>query len=122
MFDGDVSKDEPARGFILTIRREGDDLFPQATGQPEVQGLDECDRDFLLKVDDRQIPFMTDAPGAARPNESFTRAETTTRSLSASLSRKAGRNHADHGVSDGSGELDTSRSMNVVEFCGRPGA
>jgi hypothetical protein len=48
------------RPFILTITREDDHLFAQATVWPKFQILSESDRDYFLKVIDAQITFLTD--------------------------------------------------------------
>ena len=49
----------------MTVTREGDHLFMQATGQPKVQIFAESDRDYFLKVVDAQITFVTDSNGRA---------------------------------------------------------
>jgi CubicO group peptidase (beta-lactamase class C family) len=65
IFDGYVGQYQLAPGFILTITREGDQLFAQATGQPKVQIYPQSQRDFFYKVVDAQITFETDATGRA---------------------------------------------------------
>lgn len=65
LFDGYVGQYQLAPNFILTITREGDQLFAQATGQPKVQIYPESQRDFFYKVVDAQITFETDASGRA---------------------------------------------------------
>ncbi len=65
IFDGYVGQYQLAPNFILTITREGDQLFAQATGQPKVQIFPESDRSFFYKVVDAQINFETDANGRA---------------------------------------------------------
>jgi CubicO group peptidase (beta-lactamase class C family) len=65
IFDGYVGRYQLAPNFILTVTREGDQLFTQATGQPRVQVFPETQRDFFLKVVDAQITFETDANGRA---------------------------------------------------------
>ena len=65
IFDGYVGRYQLAPNFILTVTREGDQLFTQATGQPKVQVFPESQRDFFLKVVDAQISFETDAGGRA---------------------------------------------------------
>jgi serine-type D-Ala-D-Ala carboxypeptidase/endopeptidase len=65
IFDGYVGRYQLASNFILTVTREGDQLFTQATGQPKVQVFPESQRDFFLKVVDAQITFETDANGRA---------------------------------------------------------
>jgi hypothetical protein len=63
LFDGYVGRYELAPNFILTVTREGDQLFTQATGQPKVEIFPESDRDYFLKVVDAQITFETDSQG-----------------------------------------------------------
>jgi len=65
LFDGYVGQYELAPNFILTITREGDALFAQATGQPKVEIFPESEREFFLKVVDAQITFETDSSGRA---------------------------------------------------------
>jgi CubicO group peptidase (beta-lactamase class C family) len=63
IFDGYAGQYQLEPNFILTITREGDQLFAQATGQPKVQIFPEGERDFFYKVVDAQITFETDAAG-----------------------------------------------------------
>ena len=65
LFDGYVGSYQLAPNFILTITRDGDHLFAQATGQPKVEIFPEGDRDYFLKVADAQITFVTDSQGRA---------------------------------------------------------
>src|SRR5580693_1901121 len=65
LFDGYVGRYQLAPNFILTITREGDRLFAQATGQPKFEVFAEGDKDFFLKVIDAQLTFVTDASGPA---------------------------------------------------------
>ena len=65
LLDGYVGRYQLAPNFILTVTREGDQLFTQATGQPKFQVFPESQRDFFLKVVDAQITFETDASGRA---------------------------------------------------------
>jgi hypothetical protein len=65
VFDGLVGKYELAPGFILTITREGDTLFSQATGQGRIQMFPESERDYFVKVVDAQVTFVTDGKGRA---------------------------------------------------------
>jgi hypothetical protein len=65
LFDGYVGQYQLAPNFILTITREGDQLFAQATGQPKFQIFAEGVRDFFYKVVDAQITFDTDSSGRA---------------------------------------------------------
>ena len=65
LFDGYVGSYQLAPNFILTVTREGDHLFTQATGQGKLEMFPEGDRDYFLKVVDAQITFVTDAQGRA---------------------------------------------------------
>ena len=65
LFDGEVGQYQLAPNSILTITREGDALFAQATGRPKFQILPESEREFFLKVVDAQITFETDGSGRA---------------------------------------------------------
>ena len=65
LFDGYVGQYQLAPNFILTITREGDKLFAQASGQPKFQIFPESEREFFLKVVDAQITFETDTTGRA---------------------------------------------------------
>jgi CubicO group peptidase (beta-lactamase class C family) len=65
LFDGYVRKYQLAPSFIMTVTREGDHLFMQATGQPRIQIFPESDRDYFLKVVDAQITFVIDSNGRA---------------------------------------------------------
>lgn len=51
--------------FILTITREGDHLFAQATNQPKFEIFAESTKTFFLKVVDAQVSFDTDGQGKA---------------------------------------------------------
>ncbi|HKW88861.1 MAG TPA: serine hydrolase [Candidatus Acidoferrales bacterium] len=65
LFDNYVGTYQLAPNFTLTVTREGDQLFVQATGQPKVQIFPESTRDFFLKVVDAQVTFITDTSGKA---------------------------------------------------------
>ena len=65
LFDGYLGQYQLAANFILTITRQGDKLFAQATGQPKFQIFPESEREFFLKVVDAQITFETDSTGRA---------------------------------------------------------
>jgi CubicO group peptidase (beta-lactamase class C family) len=65
LFDGYVGSYGLTPTFILTVTREGDHLFVQATGQPRLEVFPESDRDFFYKVVDAQITFVTDGQGRA---------------------------------------------------------
>jgi CubicO group peptidase (beta-lactamase class C family) len=54
---------ELAPGFIITITKEGNDLFGQATGQDKFQLYPETGTKFFLKVVDAKIEFFKDASG-----------------------------------------------------------
>ncbi len=65
LFDGYVGSYQLTPNFILTVTREGDHLFVQATGQAKAEVFPESDRDFFYKVVDAQITFVTDSQGKA---------------------------------------------------------
>jgi CubicO group peptidase (beta-lactamase class C family) len=65
IFDGYVGKYQLAPNFYITITREGDRLFEQATNQPKFEIFPESDKDYFLKAVDAQITFATDASGRA---------------------------------------------------------
>ena len=65
LFDGYVGQYQLAPNFILTITREGDALFAQATGQPKAQIFPEGVREYFYKIVDAQIIFVTDSAGRA---------------------------------------------------------
>jgi len=51
--------------FVLTITREGDALFLQATGQSRFRAYAESDSTFFFKGVDAQLSFTRDATGRA---------------------------------------------------------
>lgn len=63
IFDALVGKYQLAPGFILTVTREDDKLFTQATGQGKVQIFPESETEYFLKVTDAQITFVKDDSG-----------------------------------------------------------
>jgi CubicO group peptidase (beta-lactamase class C family) len=65
LLDGYVGSYELAPNFILTVTRESDHLFTQATGQQKFEVFPEGDKDFFLTVVDAQITFETDSQGKA---------------------------------------------------------
>jgi serine-type D-Ala-D-Ala carboxypeptidase/endopeptidase len=65
VFDGYVGRYQLAPSFILTITREGDHFFEQATGQGKAEIFAESDHDYFLKIVDAQITFVTDSIGHA---------------------------------------------------------
>lgn len=52
-----VGRYQLAPTFIITITREGDSLFLQATAQPKFPLFAESEREFFLKVVDAQVTF-----------------------------------------------------------------
>ena len=51
--------------FVLTVTREGDRLFVQATAQPKFEVFASGERDFFYKVVDAQLTFELGADGRA---------------------------------------------------------
>lgn len=64
IFDRYAGRYQLAPNFILTITREGDHLFAQATGQPKFELFAESEKEYFLKVVDAQITFEVDPNGA----------------------------------------------------------
>jgi CubicO group peptidase (beta-lactamase class C family) len=62
LFDGYVGRYQMAPNFILTISRNGDRLFAQATGQGRFEIFPEGEKDFFAKIADIQIAFMYGVP------------------------------------------------------------
>jgi CubicO group peptidase (beta-lactamase class C family) len=50
-------------GFSLTVTRDGDKLFVEATGQSRLQVYPESETEFFYRVVDAQISFVKDAEG-----------------------------------------------------------
>jgi hypothetical protein len=65
ILDGYVGDYELAIGLVLTITREGDQLYAQATGQPRVPVFASSTTEFFLRVVDAQLSFHTDPSGRA---------------------------------------------------------
>jgi D-alanyl-D-alanine-carboxypeptidase/D-alanyl-D-alanine-endopeptidase len=65
LLDGYVGDYELAPNFVLSITKEGNQLFGQATGQPKVELFASGEKEFFLKVVDAQITFETDSSGRA---------------------------------------------------------
>ncbi|HTG58656.1 MAG TPA: DUF3471 domain-containing protein [Terriglobia bacterium] len=61
----DVGNYQPGPKFIMTITRQGDRLFAQATGQPKAEILPEGEPEFFYEVVDAQVTFETDISGRA---------------------------------------------------------
>jgi CubicO group peptidase (beta-lactamase class C family) len=51
--------------FVITVTREGDHLYAQATAQPRFEIFAENDHDFFYKLVDAQLTFVVDASGRA---------------------------------------------------------
>lgn len=58
-----VGKYELAPGFILTVTRDGNQLYTQATGQPQVPVFAKDTNVFFLKVVEAQLTFNKSAQG-----------------------------------------------------------
>jgi D-alanyl-D-alanine-carboxypeptidase/D-alanyl-D-alanine-endopeptidase len=54
-----------APNFIITVTRDGDQLYAQATDQPRFEIFAESPTEFFLKVVDAQLTFVVDANGRA---------------------------------------------------------
>jgi hypothetical protein len=65
LFDGYVGRYRLAPNFILTVTREGNRLFAQATGQGKAEIFPEGELDYFYKVVDAQITFEPDERGRA---------------------------------------------------------
>ena len=65
LFDGYVGRYRLAPNFILTVTREGNRLFAQATGQGMLEIFPEGERNYFYKVVDAQITFEPDERGRA---------------------------------------------------------
>lgn len=65
LFDGYVGKYELTPTFALTITREGDHLFAQATNQPRFELFAAGDKEYFLKVVDASLTFVTGDDGRA---------------------------------------------------------
>jgi len=65
ILDSYVGTYQLTSNFSITISREGDHLFEQATNQPKFEIFPEGEKQFFLKVVDAQITFVTDGAGHA---------------------------------------------------------
>jgi CubicO group peptidase (beta-lactamase class C family) len=63
LYDAYVGKYELAPSFIVTITKEGDRLFGQATGQPVFELFPESEAKFFLKVVEAQVTFVRSENG-----------------------------------------------------------
>ncbi|HVG07762.1 MAG TPA: serine hydrolase [Thermoanaerobaculia bacterium] len=62
-FDPYLGEYEVRPGFVLTLSREGDKLWMQATGQRRAELFAESETSFFLKEADIQLMFVKDANG-----------------------------------------------------------
>jgi D-alanyl-D-alanine-carboxypeptidase/D-alanyl-D-alanine-endopeptidase len=65
IFDGYTGSYQLAPNFVLTVTREGNHLFVQATAQPKFEVFAEGDHEYFYKAVDAQLTFVTDAAGHA---------------------------------------------------------
>ncbi|MGB7761519.1 MAG: serine hydrolase [Bryobacteraceae bacterium] len=65
ILEGYVGRYQLTPTFSITITRDEDRLFAQATAQPKFQIFAESEKEFFLKVVEAQITFKTDAQGRA---------------------------------------------------------
>jgi CubicO group peptidase (beta-lactamase class C family) len=65
LFDGYVGRYQLAPGFVMTVTREGNQLFTQATGQPKIEVFAMSERVFFPRVVEAEIEFQTDENGRA---------------------------------------------------------
>jgi serine-type D-Ala-D-Ala carboxypeptidase/endopeptidase len=63
LLDGYVGRYELAPDFILTITKEHDRLYAQATGQPQVELFAETETQFFITEVEAQITFIRDPQG-----------------------------------------------------------
>jgi len=63
IFDAYVGQYELEPNFIITITKENDLLFAEATGQAKVEIYPESETKFFMKMADVQITFMKDEKG-----------------------------------------------------------
>lgn len=64
VFDPYVGEYEIAPEFVLSVFREGDTFWLQATGQSRAELFAESESSFFLKVVDAHLTFVRDASGA----------------------------------------------------------
>jgi hypothetical protein len=60
-----VGRYQLAPTFVVTVVREGEHLYAQATGQPRFEIFAEDEHNFFYKVVDAKITFVVDASGRA---------------------------------------------------------
>ncbi len=61
-----VGKYEMRPDFVLTITKEGESMFVQATGQEKAEICPMSDSEFFLKVVDAEITFHCDESGKVK--------------------------------------------------------
>ncbi|WP_348252713.1 DUF3471 domain-containing protein [Trichocoleus desertorum] len=66
LFDEYVGRYELAPNFILTITKEHDRLYAQATGQSQVELFAETETQFFIREVDAQITFIRDPQGPVK--------------------------------------------------------
>lgn len=65
IFEGYVGDYQLTPRFVISVTREGDHLYAQATGQPRFEIFPENEKEYFLKVVDAQITFVTGENGRA---------------------------------------------------------
>ena len=63
IFDAYIGEYQLAPTFVITISREGDQFFAQATGQDKFELFAETETNFFITVVDAQITFVKDGKG-----------------------------------------------------------
>jgi CubicO group peptidase (beta-lactamase class C family) len=63
VYDTLVGKYDYGNGAVLTVTREGNQLFAQLTGQPKFEIFPQSDAEYFWKVVDAQVTFVKDAGG-----------------------------------------------------------
>jgi D-alanyl-D-alanine-carboxypeptidase/D-alanyl-D-alanine-endopeptidase len=59
LYDAYVGKYQLQPDFVITVSREDDHLFTQATGEPKFEIFPESDRDYFYRTMEGQITFVT---------------------------------------------------------------
>lgn len=65
IYDGYAGVYQLAAKFFITVTRDGDRLYTQASGQSKIEIFPESEKEYFLKVVDAQITFVTDDKGHA---------------------------------------------------------
>jgi CubicO group peptidase (beta-lactamase class C family) len=63
VYDSLVGKYDYSNGAVLTVTREGNQLFAQLTGQLKFEIFPESETNYFWKVTDAQVTFVKDAAG-----------------------------------------------------------